>query len=126
MAGWRLNGRSTGSGLSARTVVVKLKYSDFSLRSRRVMLREPVADTGSIHQAAVELLRAFPRSPLGVRLTGVAATHLDDGPPAPTLFPDVARAKRTKVEGLIADIEERFGTGLTRAALLPTTKPKRP
>jgi hypothetical protein len=30
-------------GLHARGVVVKLKYSDFSLRSRRVLLPEPVA-----------------------------------------------------------------------------------
>jgi DNA polymerase-4 len=111
--------------LHARGIVVKLKYSDFSLRSRRVLLAEAVADTGSIHVAATELLDAFPRSPLGVRLTGVAVTHIDEGPPPPTLFPDVARAKRAKMEGVIADIEERFGKGLTRAALLEGTKPRR-
>jgi DNA polymerase-4 len=110
--------------LSARGVVVKLKYSDFSLRSRRVLLPEAIADTESIHRAAQGLLRAFSRSKLGVRLTGVAVTHLEDGPPAPTLFPDVARARRTKMEGVIAEIEERFGVELTRAALLPSGKPR--
>jgi hypothetical protein len=59
-----------------------------------------------------------------VRLTGIAVTHLGEGPPPPTLFPDVARAKRTKMEGVIADIEERFGVGLTRAALLSPGKPR--
>jgi DNA polymerase-4 len=111
-------------GLHARGIVVKLKYADFSLRSRRVLLPEPVADTASIHRAAAELLRAFPPARLGVRLTGIAVTHLGEGPPPPTLFPDVARAKRTKMEGVIADIEERFGVGLTRAALLSPGKPR--
>ena len=105
-------------GLHARGVVVKLKYSDFSLRSRRVLLAEPVHDTGSIHRAAEKLLLAFPPSLLGIRLTGIAVTHLSEGDVAPTLFPDVAQKKREKVEGVIADIEERWGGGLTRAALL--------
>src|SRR6202020_886943 len=53
--------------LRARGVVVKLKYSDFSLRSRRVLLPEAIADTESIHRAAQGLLRAFAPSKLGVR-----------------------------------------------------------
>jgi DNA polymerase-4 len=105
-------------GLHARGVVVKLKYADFSLRSRRILLSDPVADTGSIHAAAKDLLPLFAPCSLGVRLTGVSVTHLGEGPPPPTLFPDVARAKRTRIEGVIADVEERFGKTLTRAALL--------
>jgi len=113
------------AGLSARGIVVKLKYSDFSLRSRRVLLPEPVVDTGSIHRAAEGLLRSFPRSSLGVRLTGISVTHLEEGPPPPTLFPDIAQRKRAKVEGVIADIEERLGIGLTRATLLEGGRRKR-
>ncbi len=113
-------------GLQARGVVVKLKYSDFSQRSRQVLLPEPVSDTGSIHAAAAELLRAFPSSRLGVRLTGIAVTHLGEGPVPPTLFPDVARARRARVEGVIADVGERFGLGLTRASLLDRGPKKRP
>jgi DNA polymerase IV len=112
-------------GLYARGIVVKLKYSDFSLRSRRVLLPEPVVDTGSIQRAAEGLLRSFPASKLGVRLTGVSVTHIEEGPPPSTLFPDVARAKRTRVEGVIADIEARFGVGLTRAALLDDVPPRK-
>ena len=113
------------AGLSARGIVVKLKYSDFSLRSRRVLLPEPVVDTGSIHRAAEGLLRSFPRSSLGVRLTGISVTHLEEGPPPTTLFPDIAQRKRAKVEGVIADIEERLGIGLTRATLLEGGRRKR-
>ncbi len=110
-------------GLHARGVVVKLKYADFSLRSRRLLLPEPFADTATIHRAAEELLAKFPRSNLGVRLTGIAVTHIGEGPPPPTLFPDEAQAKRTKMEGVIAEVAERFGVALTRATLLEPTKP---
>ncbi len=111
--------RLHAEGLHARGVVVKLKYSDFSLRSRRQLLPEPVADTASLHEVAEELLAGFPPSRLGVRLTGIAVTHLGEGPPPPMLFPDVARARRDKVEGLIKDIEGRFGgVRLTRASLI--------
>ncbi len=111
--------------LHARGVVVKLKYADFSQCSRRVLLPEPVADTESIHRAAGKLLAAFPPSKLGVRLTGISVTHLGEGPPPPVLFPDVAQGRRAKVESVIADIEGRFGIGLTRATLLQPGSPPR-
>ena len=121
----RIAQRLHHEGLHARGVVVKLKYSDFSLRSRRVLLAEPFVDTGTIQHAAEELLAAFPRSLLGVRLTGISVTHLDEGPPPPTLFPDAAQVQRAKVESLIASVEGRLGVGLTRASLLEGGSPKK-
>lgn len=122
----RVAQRLHAQGLQAGVVVVKLKYSDFTLRSRRVTLPEPVADTASIYRSATALLDAFPACRLGVRLTGVALGDLEPGPPAPTLFPDVARAKRTKLEGVIAEVESRLGVELTRAALLEPAPQRRP
>jgi DNA polymerase-4 len=113
-------------GLHARGVVVKLKYSDFSVRSRQTLLPEPVADTASIHRAAERLLASFPSSPLGIRLTGISVSHLGEGPPPRVLFPDVAQRKRTKVEGVIAAVEGRLGVELTRATLLDPSVRKRP
>ncbi len=105
-------------GLYARVVVVKLKYSDFTLRTRRVTLPEAVADTGSIYEAARRLLERFDLG-RGVRLTGVSVAGLGERPADPPLFPDEGASKRHKVEGVIADIAERFGdAGLVRAALL--------
>jgi DNA polymerase-4 len=105
--------------LSARTVTVKLKYADFTLRSRSQTLPEPIADTGSIYETARALLTRFPKGRRGVRLTGVSVSDLWDGPAAPTLFPDVAAAKRKKVEAVIAQVRDRFGdVRLTRADLL--------
>ena len=87
----RVAQRLHAEGLYASGVVVKLKYSDFTLRSRRVLLPEPVGDTGSIYRAAEELLDTFPASRLGVRLTGVAVTHLEHGPSTHALLGRCAR-----------------------------------
>jgi DNA polymerase-4 len=119
----RVAARLVREGLSARGVVVKLKYADFAARSRRMLLDEPVADTGSIHAAARTLLAQFPPDPRGVRLTGVSVTHISDEPPPPVLFPDKRAAVGKKVEELILSVEDRLGARLTRAALLPGSGP---
>jgi DNA polymerase-4 len=106
--------------LSARTVVTKVKYSDFTLCTRRITLPHAVQDTDSIHAAAVGLLASVPLEGRRVRLTGVSVTHIEQGPPAPTLFPDERAEKRRKVEATAAKIADRFldERVLTRASLL--------
>jgi len=114
----RVAQRLLHSGMTARIVVVKLKYKDFTVRTRRVTLDEPVADTGSIHAAAARLLDRFDDVARGVRLTGVAVMGLSDVE-QPTLFPDQAAAKRRKLETLISNVSDKFGAvPLTRAELL--------
>jgi DNA polymerase-4 len=128
----RVAQRLVKQGLSARGVVVKLKYADFTLSSRRTLLPEPAADTGSIYAAAQALLREFPPQKRGVRLTGIAVTHLSYEPPPLTLFPDARAEKGRKVEELISEIEDRLGVRLTRAALAnrpvcrPAAAPEKP
>lgn len=105
--------------LSARVVVVKVKYADFTLVSRRATLPEPVADTTSIHEAAVRLLERVPLRGRRVRLTGVSVADIVDGLPQPPLFPDRVAEQRRKVEDVVARVAGKFGTaGLTRARLL--------
>jgi DNA polymerase-4 len=114
----RIAQRLLRAGLVARVVVVKLKYADFTIRTRRATLDEPVADTGSIYGAARRLLQRFDGVECGVRLTGVSVSALSDEAP-PTLFPDAAAEKRRKLEQVIATVSDRFGdVQLTRAALL--------
>jgi DNA polymerase-4 len=115
----RVARRLVRSGLSARTVALKVKYSDFTLRTRRTTLAEAVSDTDSIHRAAVELLARMPLESRRVRLTGVSVSGIvDEGPPQ-TLFPDARAAKRREVERVASRIAERFGDEhITRAALV--------
>jgi DNA polymerase IV len=115
----RVAQRLVEEGLSARIVVVKLKYADFTLRTRRVTLLEPVLDATSIHEAARRLLDGFPARHGGVRLTGVSVASLSEGPPPRLLLGGEVAEKRQKVEELVARVKERFGAeGMTRATLL--------
>jgi hypothetical protein len=55
-----------------------------------------------------------------VRLTGLSLGHLQDGPPAPSLFQEPTRDHSARVDRVADQIRERFGAeGLMRAALLP-------
>ncbi|MGH7296474.1 MAG: DNA polymerase Y family protein, partial [Polyangiaceae bacterium] len=116
----RVARRLTRAGLAAHTLTVKVKYADFTLRTRRATLAEAVRDTDSIHRAAMELLARVPLEGRRVRLTGVSASGLVDGAPEPALFPDESAEKRRRVEELTARIADRYGDEhtVTRATLL--------
>ncbi|WP_394823706.1 DNA polymerase IV [Pendulispora albinea] len=129
----RVAQRLRESKLAGRTVVVKLKYADFTLRTRRTSLPDPVDDTSSIFEAARGLLAQFAPGP--VRLTGVALSGLveiDGGSDSAShagahtqaqgkLFEDPAdarRAQRSRVEDVVLAIGRRYSEGVTRATLL--------
>jgi len=112
------------AGLYGRTVVVKLKYSDFTLRTRRVRLPEPICDVDSVYRAACALLPRFPEPEAGVRLTGVAMSDLSVGEGQADLFPDEGRLRRERLQQAVESLEDRFGdAGVTRAALLDPEEP---
>jgi DNA polymerase-4 len=121
----RVARRLVRAGLSAHTVVVKIKYADFSLRTRRTTLPEPVQDTDAIHRAALEVLARIPLEGQRVRLTGVSVGGIHDGPPPPALFPDESAEKRRRVEEISKRIADRFGDerAVTRATLLGKPRP---
>jgi DNA polymerase-4 len=114
----RVAERLFAAGLAARGVTVKLKYADFTLKTRALKLREPVFDTDSIYAAARELLTRFELG-RGIRLTGVSMSHLVPIDETRLLFPDVRVEKSKKIEAVAAALKDKFGEGqLTRAALL--------
>ncbi|MBW2464238.1 MAG: DNA polymerase IV, partial [Deltaproteobacteria bacterium] len=90
----RVARRLVQAGLCGQVVATKLKYADFTVRTRQMRLSEPVDDTDSIYEAAVALLDRFPRGATGVRLTGVSVSDLMQGPPPPVLFPDEHKERR--------------------------------
>jgi DNA polymerase-4 len=114
----RVAQRLLAEGLSAQTIVVKLKYADFTLLSRRETLPEPVCDTTSIHAAALRALERLPVEGQRVRLTGISAAGLSSGPPPRLLFDD-GRERRQRVEQVVAAVQGKFSDqGLVRASLL--------
>ena len=117
----RVAQRLVAEGYSASTVVVKVKYADFTLRSRQLALAEPACDTLSIHRAACSMLDRFGLEDglFRVRLTGIAAASLTEGPPPKLLFDD-GRARGRKLEEVTAAIASKFEgeSLLTRATQL--------
>ena len=79
-------GRLERAGLVARTVVVKLKYADFRLVTRRRTFPYPVRTEGELCREAERLLRALTLGS-GVRLLGVGAEGLIDAAGAATCQP---------------------------------------
>jgi DNA polymerase-4 len=122
----RVAERLTAAGLGAGAITVKLKYADFTLLTRQKKLPEPASDTGTLHDACLDLLGRFPLDGARVRLTGLSAHDL--GPAAgaqPTLFPDPAAARRRHVEAVLLDAKGRFGgQAITFATLLEDEAPK--
>jgi len=115
----RVAARLTEAGLTAGAVVVKLKYADFTLLTRRMTLDEPASDTTTLHEASLELLARFPIVGRRVRLTGVAVQDIAEGAKQPTLFPDEAAARRRDLETVLLDAKGRFGgSPITFATLL--------
>jgi DNA polymerase-4 len=116
----RVARRLIRAGLAARTVVVKVKYADFTLRSRRATLPEAVQDTDAIYQAAVKILARMPIESRRVRLTGVSVSGIEAGGPPLRLIPDADAEKRRRLEQVSARISERFGDErtVTRASLI--------
>jgi len=117
----RVARRLLRSGLIGRSVTVKLKYADFTLRTRQMRLPVAIGDTDSIHATARALLDRFDLS-RPVRLVGVAVGALtpEGAGAAPNLglFPEPGERRR-RLEAVVAEVEDRFGgRGLTRAALL--------
>jgi DNA polymerase-4 len=70
--------RLRAHGLVARTVVVKLRYGDFTTLTRSVTSPQPVASGPVLADAARKLLDPLDLTP-GVRLLGVSASGLIEG-----------------------------------------------
>jgi DNA polymerase-4 len=75
----RLGGHLRRDGLSARTVTAKLRYSDFSIRSRSTSLDVGIDDADRIGDLACALLdRGLHDRPGALRLVGVGLSGLSD------------------------------------------------
>jgi DNA polymerase IV len=72
-----LSNHLVDSGLYARTITTKLRYPDFSIRSRSITVAAATDDSGRIADLAAENLdRALEDRPGALRLVGVAVSGL--------------------------------------------------
>jgi DNA polymerase-4 len=104
----------------ARTVVLRLRFSDFTRATRSHTLDEATWETQTILIAARALLAAA--APIvarqGITLVGVALTNLEDAGAVQLTLP-FGREHLNALDTTLDDIRERYGSGaITRAALL--------
>jgi DNA polymerase-4 len=72
-----LERRLAGAGVRGRTLTLKVKYHDFSLRSRSRTLSEPLRGADAILAIACDLARDTGLGRIPVRLLGLSCSHLD-------------------------------------------------
>jgi DNA polymerase IV len=116
----RLARRLRAARRVCRTVVLRLRFADFSRATRSHTLSEATAETQTILATARGLLAtAMPMvERRGITLVGVALGNLgDDG--AIQLALPFERQRASALDAALDDVRERFGSGaITRAVLL--------
>ena len=115
----RLTRRMRAAGRVGRTVVLRLRFDDFSRATRSHTLPRPTAQTQTILATARELLTTA--GPLierqGLTLVGVAVANLDDGGASQLTLPFDQRAEA--LDAALDELRDRFGSAaVTRAVLL--------
>ncbi|RQX15098.1 DNA polymerase IV [Micromonospora ureilytica] len=115
----RVSRRMRAAGRSGRTVVLRLRFGDYTRATRSHTVGKATADTAPLLAAARALLRtALPEiDRRGVTLIGVSVGNLDDNPVQPELpfQPDPG----SSLDAAVDAVRDRFGSAaLTRAVLL--------
>jgi DNA polymerase IV len=103
-----------------RTVVLRLRFDDFTRATRSFTLHDPTAESQTVLETARALLATA--TPLierrGLTLVGVAVTNLANDRPAQLLLP-LERRAGLELDLAVDEIRERFGlASITRAVLL--------
>jgi DNA polymerase-4 len=116
----RTSGRLRSAERLCRTVVLRLRFADFTRASRSHTLAQPTAQTQTILDAARALLcRSRPMiSQRGLTLVGVALANLDDASHLQLTLP-FDQQHGTALDVVLDDLRDRFGSAaVTRAVLL--------
>jgi DNA polymerase-4 len=116
----RVTARMRAAGRLGRTVVLRLRFDDFSRATRSLTLEWPTAHTPTILEAARALL--FEATPMiqcrGITLVGVAVANLGDDTAVQLVLPFDRRHDRA-LDAAVDGVHDRFGSAsLTRAVLL--------
>ncbi|MFI7575980.1 DNA polymerase IV [Micromonospora sp. NPDC049497] len=115
----RVTRRMRAASRSGRTVVLRLRFADYTRATRSHTLAKATADTTPLLGAARALLRAaLPEiGRRGITLIGVSVGNLDDAPVQPPL--PFERDPGADLDAAVDAVRDRFGSAaLTRAVLL--------
>jgi DNA polymerase-4 len=115
----RVTRRMRAAGRVGRTVVLRLRFDDFTRATRSHTLERATAQTHTILATARDLLRTT--APIidrqGLTLVGVAVGNLDNDRAVQLVLPFDRHGRA--LDAAVDDVRERFGSNaLTRAVLL--------
>ncbi|MEV6426620.1 DNA polymerase IV [Nocardia sp. NPDC051463] len=116
----RLGRRLRAADRVCRTVVLRMRFDDFTRATRSHTLAEATDHTETILRTARALLTtAMPMiQELGLTLVGLALTNLEDADAVQLTLPLEPRATNT-LDSTLDDLRQRFGSSaVTRAALI--------
>ncbi len=115
----RVTRRMRTAGRAGRTVVLRLRFADYTRATRSHTLPCPTAQSAVVLAVARELLDVS--TPIvrarGLTLVGVAVTNLDTSGNLQLLLP-FEWNRRAALESAIDDVRARFGTGAVTWAVL--------
>ena len=116
----RVTRRMRAAGRRGRTVVLRLRFDDFSRATRSQTLHRATANTRAILDTVRELLAVA--TPLierrGLTLVGIAVGNLEDGRAAQLSLP-LERHSSDALDAALDEVWSRFGpAAVTRAVLL--------
>ena len=95
-------------GLSARTVVLKIRYQPFDTQSRQATLELPTDRDDELAQAYRELFDTQIDRSRPIRLVGAGVSNLEPSATQLNLLEDRA-ARRVRLDGELDELRERFG-----------------
>jgi DNA polymerase-4 len=116
----RVTRRMRSAKRIGRTVVLRLRYDDFSRATRSHTLTQPTAHTGTVLATARELLAAaMPKiAHKGLTLVGVAVANLDNDDVVQLALP-FDHQSGSALDTALDDVRDKFGSAsVTRAVLL--------
>jgi DNA polymerase-4 len=116
----RIGRRLRAAGRVCRTIILRLRFDDFSRATRSHTLAEPTADSRPILAAARELLAGVMPTieREGVTLLGLSLTNLVDAEAVQLALP-LEAVKAAKLDAAVDGVRDRFGTAsITRGVLL--------
>lgn len=113
----RLSGRLRRAGLKARTVTLKVRYSDFKTITRSQTMSGATDGARQLYRVAVELVGGLEDPDRPVRLLGLGGTSLESGD-APSQLDIETDLDWDRVEDAVAQARERFGESAVRPARL--------
>ena len=116
----RVTRRMRAADRAGRTVILRLRFDDFSRATRSHTLAEATAETYAILAVARGLLAAAAQTieRRGLTLVGITVTNLEDARAVQLALP-FERDRHASLDAALDAVRERFGTtAVTRAVLL--------